>query len=122
MKKKGDLSEWVKDGVLLLNTILTVKPNKSNSHKNIGWERFTTEIIKRIDEMNNCVFIAMGKNAQKIICDNVKLNQIITVGHPSPLNISIPFNGCGCFKTCNEILKQKYKLKPIEWMKIFNIS
>lgn len=118
-KHDGDLTELNKQGVLLLNSILTVRANKSNSHANIGWENFTNKIIQELDKNNNCVFIAMGKVAEEIIKNNVKLNQIISTGHPSPLNTINPFYGCNCFNICNEILTQKYKLKPIDWMIMF---
>lgn len=119
MKTKGDLTELVNEGVLLLNSVLTVKKNKSASHYNIGWEHFTKRIIKRLDKNNNCVFIAMGKYAQELLNKYVKLNQVIAVGHPSPLNSSNPFIGCNCFKTCNKILIKKYNIRPINWIKIF---
>lgn len=120
--KKGDISKLCEQGVLLLNSVLTVEPNKSNSHKNIGWENFTSHIIKKLDEKYKIVFMAWGNNALQLLNNNVKYNQIIKSGHPSPLNYTNPFVGCNCFKNCNIVLKNKYNIKPINWLCIFNNS
>ena len=120
--KKGDISKLCEQGVLLLNSVLTVEPNKSNSHKNIGWENFTSHIIKKLDEKYKIVFMAWGNNALQLLNNNVKYNQIIKSGHPSPLNYTNPFVGCNCFKNCNIVLKNKYNIKPINWLCVFNNS
>ena len=120
--KKGDISKLSEQGVLLLNSVLTVEPNKSNSHKNIGWENFTSHIIKKLDEKYKIVFMAWGNNALQLLNNNVKYNQIIKSGHPSPLNYTNPFVGCNCFKNCNIVLKNKYNIKPINWLCVFNNS
>lgn len=120
--KKGNISKLCEQGVLLLNSVLTVEPNKSNSHKNIGWENFTSHIIKKLDEKYKIVFMAWGNNALQLLNNNVKYNQIIKSGHPSPLNYTNPFVGCNCFKNCNIVLKNKYNIKPINWLCVFNNS
>ena len=117
--KKGDISKLCEQGILLLNSVLTVEPGKSNSHKNIGWENFTSHVIKKLDEKYKIVFMAWGNNALQILENNVKYNQIIKAGHPSPLNYSNPFVGCNCFKNCNIVLKNKYNIEPINWLCVF---
>lgn len=115
----GCLTNWENDGVLLLNSVLTVEEGQSKSHKNIGWENFTSAIIRYIDNHNKCVFMAWGKEAQTICSNEVSNNKILIAGHPSPLNTFRPFVGCNCFKECNEILKNN-KLLPVRWLSIYN--
>lgn len=119
MPKNGCLIEWEKEGVLLLNTVLTVHEGKSDSHKGIGWENFTSAVIKYIDTHNSVVFLAWGAKAQKVCSDNVKNNVVLTAGHPSPLNRAKPFKGCGCFRETNSIL-QKNKILPVRWIKLWS--
>lgn len=118
MPSSGCLTSWEADGVLLLNSILTVEAGLSRSHKNIGWEYFTSAIIRYLDIHNKVVFMAWGKDAQTICEQNVTNNQILTAGHPSPLNTFKPFVGCNCFKDANEILKQN-DILPVRWISIF---
>ena len=112
----GDLTPWAKQGVLLINTILTVQEGKAKSHHNLGWEIFTDNIIKYISE--NCqgiVFLLWGSPAiakQKLI-DNEK-HHILTAVHPSPLSAYRGFFGCNHFIRTNEILKNQGK-KTIIW-------
>ena len=114
----GCLTKWTTEGVLLLNTILTVKPRESNSHKGIGWEDFTNAVIRKIDEKyKHIVFLAWGNQAAKV-CENIKNNTVIYSGHPSPMNTSNPFVGSNCFMQCNKIL-MKNGLTPINWLKIW---
>lgn len=115
-KYNGDLTPLAEQGVLFLNTILTVEPNKSGSHKNIGWEYFTTYIIKKLDKHYKLVFMGFGKFAEKLINNVVKYNPKLITGHPSPLNRSNPFIGCNCFKDCNEILENKLNKTKINWL------
>ena len=115
----GCLVPWEDEGVLLLNSVLTLNAGQSNSHKNIGWEEFTSSVIKYIDNHNTCVFLAWGRNAQSLCEANVSINSVLTAGHPSPLNTTNPFRGCNCFRECNEILMQNKKL-PVRWTKIWN--
>ena len=119
VSQSGCLVSWEDDGVLLLNSVLTVKPNMSHSHAGIGWENFTSAIIRYIDNHNKCVFLAWGKDARNICSDEVTNNKILIAGHPSPLNTARPFVGCNCFKECNELLKS-YKLLPVRWLSVFN--
>jgi uracil-DNA glycosylase len=115
LPKNGCLLPWTTEGVLLLNSVLTVREGKSDSHKGIGWENFTSSVIKYIDTHNVVVFMAWGAKAQKVCSENVKNNTVLTAGHPSPLNRSRPFKGCGCFREANSIL-MKNKLLPVRWI------
>ena len=119
LPQNGCLTSWEDDGVLLLNSVLTVQPNVSHSHSCIGWEAFTSAIIRYIDRHNKCVFMAWGKDAQTICSNEVHNNKILMAGHPSPLNTYRPFVGCNCFKECNELLKS-YNLLPVRWLSVFD--
>ena len=119
LPKDGCLEAWASEGVLLLNSVLTVSAGKSNSHKDIGWENFTSAVIRYLDNHNIVVFMAWGRSAQTVCSNNVRNNRILTAGHPSPLNTSHTFKGCGCFREANEILK-KNKILPVRWIKIWS--
>lgn len=111
-----DLSDWAKQGVFLLNTVLTVEKDKANSHKNIGWEIFTDYVIKQInDKLDNVVFILWGRQARdkKRIIDNPN-HYIIESAHPSPLSAFNGFFGSKPFSKTNEYLKRNNK-KEIKW-------
>ncbi len=112
----GDLIPWAKQGVSLINTILTVEDSKPKSHHKIGWEIFTDNIIKYISQnCDNIVFLLWGSNAivkEKII-DTTK-HHILTAPHPSPLSAYRGFFGCDHFKKTNEFLSSINK-KPIQW-------
>lgn len=106
-----DLSDWAKQGVFLLNTILTVEKDKANSHKDIGWEIFTDFVIKQInDRLNNVVFILWGRQARdkKRIITN-KTHYIIESAHPSPLSAYNGFFGSRPFSKTNNYLKEHNK-------------
>lgn len=111
----GDLTNWAIQGVLLLNTVLTVRENKPNSHKGIGWELFTDTIIKKLSEREApMVFILWGNEAQKkakLITSN---HYIITSPHPSPLSAYRGFFGSKPFSKTNNFLK-KAGNEPIDW-------
>jgi len=112
----GDLTPWAKQGVLLLNTILTVEDSKAKSHHKLGWEIFTDNIIKHIsDNFNDIVFILWGAPAIKKtkIIDESK-HHILTSPHPSPLSSYRGFFGCKHFSKTNEILSSVNK-KEIVW-------
>lgn len=98
-----DLTDWAKQGVFLINTVLTVEKSKPNSHKNIGWEIFTDNIIKLISEKKeNIVFVLWGENAklkQHII--NLKKHYIISSSHPSPFSANRGFFGSKPFSKIN---------------------
>lgn len=112
----GDLSAWAKQGVLLINTVLTVEDSSANSHKKRGWETFTDNIIKYISQNNkNIIFILWGENAIKKtkIIDKSK-HHILSAPHPSPLSSYRGFFGCKHFSKTNKILKSLYK-EEIIW-------
>jgi uracil-DNA glycosylase len=112
----GDLTPWAKEGVLLLNTILTVEESKPKSHHKLGWEIFTDNIIKYISA--NCediIFLLWGSPAisKTKLIDN-KRHHILTAPHPSPLSSYRGFFGCKHFSKTNEILDSLGK-KQINW-------
>ncbi len=112
----GDLTSWAQQGVLLLNTILTVEEAKPKSHEKKGWENFTDNIIKYISgSCEDIVFILWGAPAIKKskLIDETK-HHILTAPHPSPLSSYRGFFGCKHFSKTNEILKQKGK-DQIQW-------
>ncbi len=112
----GDLENWAQEGVLLLNTVLTVEAGKPNSHRNIGWEKFTDEIIKKVNQKEEpVVFILWGSDAikkEKMITNCKHL--IIKSPHPSPLSSYRGFFGSKPFSKTNEFLKAN-KLPIIKW-------
>lgn len=117
--KNGSLLNWVNEGVLLMNSVLTVRQGCPNSHSNIGWEILTTKIIKAIDEHCKCVFLLLGSSAQNLCKNIVKNNIMINCGHPSPLNTSkSQFIGSDCFRKTNESLMKLNRL-PVRWTNIF---
>lgn len=106
-----DLSDWAKEGVFLLNTVLTVEKDKANSHKDIGWEIFTDYVIKQInDKLDNVVFILWGRQARdkKRLITNPS-HYIIESAHPSPLSAYNGFFGSKPFSKTNEFLKKNNK-------------
>lgn len=116
MKMDGDLTPWVKQGVLLLNTSLTVEAGKPASHKDIGWMPFVNGVVKLLDkEHNNLVFILWGKHAQEFEkhIDTSK-HLVIKSAHPSPYSAEKGFFGSKPFTTCNSYLLKNNK-KPIDW-------
>lgn len=112
----GYLISWAKQGVLLLNTVLTVKAHMANSHKNKGWEIFTDNIIRYLNKRNEpIIFVLWGANARskKRLIDTSK-HYILEAPHPSPLSAHRGFFGCNHFKKINEILEKLNKEK-INW-------
>ncbi len=117
-KDNGDLTGWAKQGVLLLNAVLTVRAHQANSHKGKGWEAFTDSIIKKIsDTKEHVVFLLWGGNARskKPLIDKSK-HLILECAHPSPLSAYNGFFGSGHFIKTNEYLK-KHNIEPIDWSK-----
>lgn len=115
-KDNGDLTDWAKQGVLLLNAVLTVEKDKAASHRNIGWEPMTDYIIKLLNlKEEPVVFILWGNFAKKKakLITNPK-HLIITSAHPSPLSASRGFFGSKPFSKANSFLVNN-KLKPIDW-------
>jgi uracil-DNA glycosylase len=112
----GSLLKWANEGVLLLNTVLTVKKGVANSHKGQGWEQFTDEIIKRLNKREQpIVFILWGKHAgekKRFITSTQHL--IIESPHPSPFSARKGFFGSKPFSKTNDYLKQ-CKVKEIDW-------
>ena len=105
-REDTDLSDWAKQGVFLLNTVLTVEKDKANSHKDIGWEIFTDYVIKQInDRLNNVVFILWGRQARdkKRLITNPN-HYIIESAHPSPLSAYNGFFGSKPFSKTNNYL------------------
>lgn len=112
----GYLEKWARQGVLLLNASLTVRDGLANSHRNKGWEIFTTEIIKKLNERNDpVIFLLWGNNArEKAQYIDRSRHYIFETVHPSPLSASRGFFGCGHFKKANEVLVKLGK-EPIDW-------
>ena len=111
----GDLTYWAKQGVLLLNNVLTVERGKANSHKGLGWETFTLNIVRYLNEREKpLVFILWGKNAieKKKYIDSRHL--VLTSVHPSPLSAYRGFFGSRPFSKTNEFLI-KNGMTPIDW-------
>ncbi len=111
----GDLSRWAKQGVLMLNSVLTVAANKPASHAGKGWELFTDAIIQALNnERSHIVYLLWGKYAQtKGAVIDRNNNLVLTSGHPSPYSASL-FFGNHHFSQCNAYL-EKYDIKPIDW-------
>ena len=112
----GDLTNWQKQGVMLLNTGLTVEKDKPNSHKNIGWHEFTDVVKQKLNEKDEpVVFILWGNNARekKKYITNPK-HLVIESAHPSPFSANNGFFGSKPFSKTNEFLK-KNNMKEIEW-------
>lgn len=119
LRKNTNLEDWAKQGVLLINTSLTVRKHKSNSHTNKGWERIIDFILMALIKFApNAVYLLLGKSAQSkahIIYSRKKVPNIIIAGHPSPLNRTGGFIGSGCFSFVNEELKNN-EMEPIKWL------
>jgi uracil-DNA glycosylase len=112
----GYLIPWANQGVLLLNTVLTVREGEANSHRNKGWENFTDRVISLLNEREeSIIFLLWGNNAKEKIkfITNPK-HYILTTVHPSPLSASRGFMGCKHFSKTNEILKSLGQ-KEIDW-------
>ena len=114
--RNGDLSPWAEQGVLLLNTVLTVRAHQAFSHRGIGWEEFTDATIEAIEEKEEpVVYILWGSPAQskrKMIRQKKRL--ILTAPHPSPLSAYRGFFGSRPFSKCNAYL-EKEGLSPLDW-------
>ena len=112
----GSLIPWAKEGVLLLNTTLTVRRGEPNSHSKIGWTRFTDAIIQKLNAHERpIVFLLWGGNARskkKFITNPNHL--VLETVHPSPLSVYQGFFGCRHFSQCNEFLMQ-HGIAPIDW-------
>ena len=112
----GYLLKWAKEGVLLLNSVLTVVKDTPGSHRKKGWEIFTDEVIKAVNEKEEpVVFLLWGAYAKekKILITNPK-HLVLESSHPSPFSVKSGFEGCSHFSKTNEFLKQN-GLKEIDW-------
>lgn len=112
----GCLQSWAEQGVLLMNTVLTVEAGKSYSHANIGWEKFTDRVITILNEhLTGIIFLLWGAYAQKKsrMIDR-KRNFVLTAPHPSPFSAHRGFFGCCHFSQVNKLLKQQ-ALELIRW-------
>lgn len=116
IRSDGDLSGWALEGVLLLNSVLTVIKDKPLSHQNLGWELFTDYVIRLLNEREvPVVFILWGnfaKSKAKYITN--KRHLVITSSHPSPFSARYSFFGSRCFSRANAFLVQN-NIKPVDW-------
>ena len=112
----GYLEKWARQGVLLLNTVLTVRAHTPMSHRGKGWEQFTDAIISKVNEIDRpIVFLLWGRPAgEKAAMLNNPRHLVLKAPHPSPLSASRGFFGCGHFKKCNEFLEAN-GVKAIDW-------
>lgn len=116
VSKTGNLIPWAEQGVLLLNTVLTVRAGEANSHKNKGWEEFTDKVITKLNSSDNpIVFILWGKPAQEKgrLLNNQK-HLILKAAHPSPLSAFRGFFGCKHFSKANTYLRNN-NMQEINW-------
>ena len=112
----GCLTKWAEQGVLLLNTVLTVRAHQAFSHRGIGWEEFTDAAIRAVNEQDRpIVFMLWGNpaRAKKQMLNNPK-HLVLEAAHPSPLSASRGFMGCRHFSKCNDFLI-KNGAEPIDW-------
>ena len=114
--KDGTLTKWAKQGVLMLNTTLTVRAGQANSHKNLGWTTFTDHVIEKLnDHEKPIVFLLWGGNARsKARLITAPQHLVLEAAHPSPLSAYNGFFGCHHFSMCNDYLKS-CGLTPIDW-------
>lgn len=112
----GCLTKWADQGVLLLNTVLTVRAHQANSHQGRGWEQFTDAVIRAVNEQDRpIVYLLWGRPAQSKIpmLTNPK-HLVLTAPHPSPLSAYRGFFGCRHFSKANEFLSE-HGVKPVDW-------
>lgn len=112
----GELYKWADNGVLLLNTVLTVRRGQANSHKGKGWEIFTDDVIKKLNEREKpMVFLLWGANARskKQFITNPN-HLVLEAAHPSPLSAYNGFFGCRHFSKCNAFL-EAHGIEPVDW-------
>ncbi len=114
--ENGSLEKWAKQGVFLLNTVLTVEESNANSHSDCGWQKFTDNVIKEINKQDQpIVFMLWGKQAEKKkeLLNNPNHLVLIT-SHPSPFSARRGFFGCNHFKQANTFLKEN-NVEEIDW-------
>ncbi len=112
----GNLTHWAKQGIFLLNTVLTVEQAKAHSHANKGWETFTDNVIKTVSQYHkNVVYMLWGSNAhKKIPMIDQQQNLVLKTTHPSPLSAHRGFLGSKQFSKCNSYLESN-NINPIDW-------
>ena len=116
MPDNGCLTKWADQGVLLLNTVLTVRAHQAGSHRGHGWEQFTDAILRAVNSQNRpVVYMLWGAPAQakRQMLDNPR-HLVLTAPHPSPLSAYRGFFGCRHFSQCNAFLEEHGE-KPIDW-------
>ena len=116
---RGCLTPWARQGVLLLNAVLTVERGRANSHQGQGWETFTDEIVRVLNtERSELVFLLWGSYAQRkgAIVDRNR-HRVLTAPHPSPLSAHRGFFGCGHFSRSNAYLESR-GIAPIDWFDV----
>ncbi len=114
--KHGELTKWANQGVLLLNTVLTVREGQANSHRGMGWEIFTDHVIEKLNSRNTpIIFLLWGLNARakKALITN-PIHRILECAHPSPLSAHNGFFDCGHFLKSNQILTEN-GFNRIDW-------
>lgn len=112
----GELTDWAKSGVLLLNAVLTVRAGNANSHRGLGWEIFTDRVITLLNEREKpIVFLLWGRNAKEksALITNPR-HLVLTAAHPSPLSAYNGFFGCRHFSKANAFLEKNGE-EPIDW-------
>ncbi|HAB94578.1 MAG TPA: uracil-DNA glycosylase [Lachnospiraceae bacterium] len=116
MPDSGCLTKWAEQGVLLLNTVLTVRAHQANSHRNHGWEKFTDAIIEAVEKEDRpIVYMLWGTPAQtKAVMVTNPRHLVLKAPHPSPLSAYRGFFGCRHFSRCNEFL-EAHGETPIDW-------
>ena len=115
MRSQGDLTNWAHQGVLLLNTCLSVFPGSPGSHSDLGWQEFTDAVIRAVDTKDRIVFLLWGSYARKkkeLLSNNKNL--ILEAPHPSPLSAHRGFFGCKHFSKTNHFLL-KHEINDIDW-------
>ena len=112
----GYLKKWADSGVLLMNTVLTVREGQANSHKGMGWEIFTDKVIEILDRREKpIVFLLWGGNAkQKLRLITNPAHLILQAAHPSPLSAFNGFFGCRHFSKTNQFLEE-HGMEPVDW-------
>ena len=115
ISQHGDLTFWAQQKILLLNSVLTVEHGKPNSHRELGWDKLTDQIISQLSKRGNMIFVLWGKIAQsKLQLINKKTNKVLSAPHPSPLSAYRGFFGCRHFSKINKILIESGSSK-INW-------
>lgn len=115
----GNLESWARQGVLLLNSVLTVQAGNPDSHKDLGWEDFTDRVISVVNEhCEGVIFLLWGVNARKkASCIDKYRHHILTAAHPSPHSAHNGFFGCKHFSKTNKLLISQQKM-PIDWTSV----